>query len=499
MLFAVNQRSRCIVFCMHKSNNFSQVSPLGPIDVAVSVYVVGVAPGFHVPYEGLDPLVRDAFPDGFLPAYGSGLAFKGKDSDGAVEFWCLTDRGPNGEGPAAPSPDGAGHMASKLFPAPGFSPSIGVLRLAGGAAQLVARMPIRLTGGAPASGLPIPHGALGSSDEAPLSDRMRSGTDGTSLFDAGGIDTEAIAFDPERNALWVTDEYGPFLIRLDAASAIMQERYAPGAGLPAVLALRRANRGMEGMTLDPSSGRIHAFLQSPLSDGTTHYAVTGKDENVERYARFLRWIEFDPAAGSTTRMLAYPLDGDAYAGGRTGNVKLGDLVALGGGKFVVIEQGEGAGGAMINNLMLVQIGSATNILDEQWNPATSDLERSSMAGEAVRGADWSGVTPLTKTLLLNLNSLGWVAEKAEGLAIVDECTLAMTNDNDFGLKTRLFDARGDEREDADVTGLKVDAEGNIVQGGKPGDTVRIARGDEQERPLTLWQLRFARPLASYGE
>lgn len=484
---------------MHKSKNVSQVSPLGPVEVAVSVYVVGAGSDSYVPYEGLDPLVRDAFPDGFLPAYGSGLTFKGKDSAGAVEFWCLTDRGPNGEGPRAPAPDGAGLVDSKLFPAPGFSPSIGVLRLAGGAAQLVARMPIRLPGGAPASGLPIPHGALGSSAEAPLSDQMRSQVNGKALFDAGGIDTEAIAFDPARNALWVTDEYGPCLIRLDAASATMQERYAPGAGLPAVLALRRANRGMEGMTLDPSSGRIHAFLQSPLSDGTTPYAVTGKDEKVERYARFVRWIEFDPHAKATTRMLAYPLDGAAYDGGRTGNVKLGDLVALGGGKFVVIEQGEGVGGAMINNLMLVQIGPATNILDDHWNPATSDLERSSMGGAPVRGADWSRVTPLTKTLLLNLNSIGWVAEKAEGLAIIDDCTLALTNDNDFGLKTRVFDAHGSERHDVDVTALQVDAEGNIMQGGKPRDTVRIDRADAHERALTLWQLSFARPLASYGE
>ena len=484
---------------MHKSKNFSQVSPLGTVDVAVSVHVVGAAPDFYVPYEGVDPLVHAAFPHGFLPAYGSGLAFKGKDSNGALEFYCLTDRGPNGDGPGAPSPHGPGYMDSKLFPAPGFTPSVGVLRLVGGAAQLVARMPIRSAGGAFASGLPIPHGALGSSDEAPLSDQLRSSVHGAALFDADGVDTEAIAFDPARESLWVTDEYGPFLMRLDAATALMQERYGPGDGLPAVLALRRANRGMEGMTLDRSSGRIHAFLQSPLSDGQAHYAVTGKQEKVERYARFLRWIEFDPDTESTTRMLAYPLDGEAYAGGLTGNVKLGDLAALGGGKFVVIEQGEGAGGAMVNLLMLVQTGQATNILDDAWNPATADLERSSMAGEPVRGADWSRVVPLTKTLLLNLNSLGWVAEKAEGIAIVDDHTVALTNDNDFGLKTRMFDAQGDEREDADVTQLKVDAEGRIVHGGEPGDTVQIAGGDAKERALTLWQISFARPLASYGE
>ena len=474
------------------------MTPLGPVEVAVSVHVVGAPRAFHVPYEGENAAVKQAFPDGFLPSYGSGLAFKGKDGQGALEFYCLTDRGPNGDGPGVPLRNGEGHSDSKLFPAPGFTPSIGVMRLADGAAQLVARLPIRTATGALASGLPIPHGALGSSAEVPLFDKLRFDPDGKALFDADGIDSEAIAFDPRRKSLWVTDEYGPFLLRIDAHSGIILERYAPGAGLPAVLALRRANRGMEGMTLDPASGRIHAFLQSPLSDGTAYYDVTAKEEKIERFARFLRWVEFDPDTAATLRMLAYPLDGGPYADGRTGNIKLGDMVALGGEKFVVIEQGEGAHGAMINNLMLVEIANATDILQHQWNPATSDLERSSMAGAPVNGADWSRVTPLKKTLLLNLNTLGWVAEKAEGLAIVDACTLAMSNDNDFGLKTRVFDAQGAEREDADVTEFKVDAGGKIVEGADPTDTVRIGRGKQAERPLTLWLLSFGQPLASYG-
>jgi hypothetical protein len=482
---------------MHTPQNFTQSTALGSVTVAVTHRVIEAAAQFHVPYEGSNPLVRAAFPAGFLPSYGSGLAFKGRLDNGDLEFYCLTDRGPNGDGPNVPALQGDGRMGSKIFPAPGFTPSIGVLHVSPEAAVLASRTPIRMSADLMASGLPIPQGSAGNSAEVPLFDTLRLDAAGRDMFHAGGIDSEAIAWDAKRASLWVSDEYGPFLVRIDPATGIMHERFAPGSGLPEVLALRRANRGMEGMTIDPASDRIHAFLQSPLSDGKTGYAATGEEEKIERFARFLRWVEFDPAAGRTVRMLAYPLDGAQYADGRTGNAKLGDLVALGDGKFIVIEQGEGAHGAMLNLLMLVDIGAATDISAAEFNPATSDLEKSSMRGAPVHGADWSRVVPVTKTLLLNLNQIGWVAEKAEGLALVDTHTLAMTNDNDFGMKTRVFDAGGAER-DADVTAFDVDATGRIVAGAVSGDSVRVAPGAEHQRPRTLWLLRFSRPLASYA-
>lgn len=483
---------------MHNTDKFAQTTPLGEVAVSVMRQVIEASSEFYVSYEGSDPLVAAAFPEGFLPAYGSGLAFKGKAADGALEFYCLTDRGPNGDGPDVPSPAGQGTSSSKIFPAPGFSPSIGLLRASQEGAVLVSRQAIMIAPDLPASGLPLPPGHDGESDEVPLSDTLQSGAGSRDMFSVNGIDSEAIAWDARRKVLWISDEYGPFLLKVNPDTGLIEQRFGPGNGLPEMLGQRRANRGMEGMTIDPASDRVHAYLQSPVSDGETHYAVTGNEEKVERYARFLRWIEFDPATGKTVRTLAYPLDSAEYARGRTGNAKLGDLVALGDGKFVVIEQGKGPHGAMLNNLVLVEIGEASDISGEEFNPASSDLEQSSMRGPAVNGADWSAVTPLKKTLLLNLNGIGWVAEKAEGLALVDDCTLAMTNDNDFGLKTRLYDKAGTGIEDADITEIDVDAGGNIIAGAAATDTIRIAQGDAHERELTFWLLRFEKPLASYG-
>jgi hypothetical protein len=473
----------------------------GAVDVRVTRYQIQADSKFNIPYEGSNAKVKEAFPQGFLPSFGSSIAFKGIAANGDLEFYGLTDRGPNGDGPNVPSLNGAGTTGSKIFPAPGFAPSIGIITVGKAGAVLDAVMPIKVSANGNSTGLPIPEGSSGNSAEVPVRDAMKFDAAGKAVFNANGIDSEAIVVDRKRNALWISDEYGPFVIKVDAATGVIQSRYAPGAGLPKIFAKRRANRGMEGLSLDTTTDRLHGFLQSPLSDGSAPYAVTGKNEQLERFARFTRWIEFDPAGGTTTKMYAYPIDAADYQDGRTGNAKLGDVVALGNGKFIVIEQGADPRGRVFNHLMLVEIGAATDIAAAAFNADTSDLEKSSMAGAAVNGSDWSKVVPLKKTRLLDLNAIGWLAEKAEGLTMVDANTLAIANDNDFGLKTKVYTPSGAAVADADVTKCSVDAVGTIVTGSAAGcnaaNTIRVARGTDAERPSRLWLIRFAKALGSY--
>jgi len=151
--------------------------------------------------------------------------------------------------------------------------------------------------------------------------------------------------------------------------------------------------------------------------------------------------------------------------------------------------------------MLIELAGATDIGAAGFNPDTSDLEKSSMAASAVNGADWSKVVPLKKTQLLDLNAIGWLAEKAEGLTIVDANTLAMANDNDFGLKTKIFTPAGVAVADADVTKCDIDANGTIVTSTAAGcnaaNTIRVARGTDGERPSRLWLIKFGKALSSY--
>ena len=483
------------------NETFTQKNTLGDVAVTVTRYQVQADSKFYIPYEGSNAKVKEEFPLGFLPSYGSALAFKGTNANGDLEFYGLTDRGPNGDGPNLPALSGTGVTGSKIFPSPSFAPSFGVITVGKSGAVLTSSTPIKVSATVATSGLPVAPGTVGYTSELPVMDAMKYDATSKATFNAGGLDSEAIVFDKKRNVLWVSDEYGPFIEKIDPATGIILNKYAPGTGLPAIFAKRRANRGMEGMALDTSTDKLHGFLQSPLTDGNTLYTVTGKSEAVERFARFTRWTEFDPTTGASGKMYAYPLDAADYQDGRTGNAKLGDVVALGNGKFIVIEQGAAPGGNVFNKLMLVEIGAATDISATAYNAATSDLEKSSMGGAAVNGADWKSVVAMKKTVLLDLNAIGWLAEKAEGLTIVDGNTLALVNDNDFGMKTKVFNAAGAVIEDADVTKCNVDANGAIIAssaaGCAPGNTIRVARGTDLERPSRLWLIKFTKALTSF--
>lgn len=511
----------------------TQTNRLGSVGASISRYTVQAPSALHIPYEGTVPAIKEAFPQGFLPAYGSGLAFKAKQADGTLEFYALTDRGPNGDGPKVPNTGAAlcftrsdNTCDAKLFPAPSFAPAIGVISVGKDGAVLKTSVPIRVSASIQGNGRPAGLNQLGASGEAPLNDNLRYDDASKATFSTEGLDPEAVVVDTARNALWVSDEYGPFIVKIDAATGTVLKKYGPAitagssvtaavgvtAVLPAVLAKRRANRGMEGLALDVANGKLHGFLQSPITDlsatgtfATAAYVApsgsgcvdAGNNKRVERYARFARWVEFDPGT-ETSRMFAYPIACADYKDNRTGNAKLGDMVSLGGGKFIVIEQGAGPDGKVFNRLMLVEVGSATDIAATRFNPTTSDLEKSSMAGLAVNGvADYlTGVTPLKKTLLLDLNAVGWLAEKAEGLALVDANTLALTNDNDFGLRTIVFDSAGVEVADADITACT--STDGVLSGCGKGVSARVGRGSDAERPNRLWLIKFDKKLTDFS-
>lgn len=483
---------------------------LGSVSATVTRYQVQAASAFYIPYEGANTAIQAEFPKGFLPSYGSGLVFKGKAADGSLEFYGITDRGPNGDGPKVPASvvtaGATGTLDAKYFPSPSFTPSIGLISVGKDGAVLKTNLPIKFSSTVNATGLSIAAGT-GSTGEVPLTDAAKYEPATKTTFSDYGLDTEAIAMDAARGVLWVSDEYGPFLLKIDPATGIILKKYQPGAGatdLPAVLAKRRANRGVEGLSLEVASGKLHGFVQSPLDDGKAMYVKSGAtsatNESIKDYAKFNRWVEFDPT-NETTRLYAYPIDSTQYASGKTGNAKLGDLVSLGGGKFIVIEQGAGLDGRVSHRLMLVEIpATATDIAT-----LGTDLEKSSMTGAAVNLADYATVVTLKKTLLFDLNSVGWMAEKAEGLALVDDNTLALTNDDDFGGLTIMLDSTGAVIDGADITKCTVDVNGAITttasaaaSGCTAGNTARFGRGADTERPNRLWLLKFSRKLADFS-
>lgn len=482
--------------------------------VSLTKYILQADRRFYVPYEGSNAAIKADFPHGFFPAVGSGLAFKGKAADGSLEFYGITDRGPNGDSPKAPNPETRSLTASKIFPSPGFAPSIGLIAVNGQGASLKSLLPLKVDATTRANGRPLPGNALGSSGEVPLNDALIHDA-AKGGFDIHGLDPESLVYDAAKNLFWASDEYGPFIVKIDATTGVILKKYQPGnaAGqLPDVLRHRRANRGMEGLTLD-RNGKLHGFLQSPIDPLERDKSIETNDAydldqngksndkvKVRDFAQLIRWLQFDPATESA-RLYAYPVNyplaaaGEKWNRNRTSNVKLGDVLALPNGKFLVIEQGQDGKGKVRNFLMLVEIpANATDI--------TADglaLEKNSIDGVTPSPHRWKDVVTLKKTVLLDLNAAGWQMEKAEGLALVDEQTIALINDNDFGLKTTLADRHG-QFVAGDTGACTLDAEGRLLADGKcPAGAagVRITRADEDERDTQLWLIRFPQPLSNY--
>lgn len=481
-------------------------------DITITRYQLSADPALFVPYGGSNADAKKDFASGFYPAVGSGLAFKGIAADGSLEFYGISDRGPNGDSPNAPIPgDAKGKTSiSKMFPAPSFAPSIGLISVGKEGAVVKSLMTLKVDANTPINGRPR---SIGNPVEIPLVDTMKyDATKGA--FDGNGLDTESIVFDAKNKVFWISDEYGPFIVKVNADTGVILKKYGPGTGaadLPDVLKNRRANRGMEGLAM-AADGKLHGFLQSPMDPldaaGKSVKAVDANDlngdgkktdsVNVKDYAQFARWLVFDPVT-ETSKLYAYPLNyplsTDKWDRNRTGSAKLGELVALANGKFLVIEQGADSTGAVRNFLMLVEIPAGVTDI-------TADgvqLEMNSIDGSTATAHPWASVVKLKKTVLLDFNAVGWTTEKAEGLTQVDDQTLALANDNDFGLRTIAVDKNGKEIS-GDITACTVDANGTIVADGSCASGVvggRVARGTPDARPTRLWLFKFPKALTSY--
>lgn len=362
---------------------FSEVVNLKKFDIEVPSQ-------FMVPYSGDE----SEFKDGFKTGFGSALAFKNINSDGTIEFYALTDRGPNADIPKYLK-DGKS-VPGKFFPAPNFTPSIGILKVDNKKAEIIDKIELKDSTGKNITGLPLPLNRIGSTGEVALDLNMNS-----LGYDINGLDPEGIAIDKDGN-FWISDEYGPFIIKVDKNGKIL-EKLEPGNGLPEIVKHRIPNRGIEGLTID-KNGNIYATVQSTLN-------VDGKTKDT---AIFTRVLKINPDT-KEVKTFAYPIDKNYKSNSAA---KIGDIYAVDENKLLIIEQGKQKG-KMENLIYLVDFSKADDIttlgnLESKGNDLKIKL------GE--------------KKLVVDLRKHGWDTEKAEGLTLLpDNKTIAIINDNDFGM------------------------------------------------------------------
>ncbi|TCO44069.1 phytase-like protein with esterase activity [Kribbella antiqua] len=333
------------------------------------------------------------------------------------EFWTVTDRGPNGQIKV----DG---VSRRTFPVPGFDPAILKVKVVGEQLKVLQAIPITTRSGAPVTGL----SNQASRDELPYTYDASTRLE----LNPNGLDTEGIVRAHD-GSFWLVDEYSPSLVHVSARGRVLA-RYVPhglsltGADYPVIEALpsifltRKMNRGFEGLAQLPGGDLVLA-LQSPLSNPTK--AVGDKSLTT-------RLLRFSPYQGNVTAEYAYRFDpvGVVDPGeDDTSELKISALVAAGPETLLVEERTDNAA-----RLQRVVLKPGYNILGSAWDSAatTPSLEAATV------------VPALPKKLFLDLNTISGLPNKIEGVALVNPWTLAVINDNDFGMTDGpgAFDASG---------------------------------------------------------
>jgi hypothetical protein len=365
------------------------------------------------------------FSNGLLPRAvldDHGIALGGIGSDlypasAPDEYWMITDRGPNGQ----VTVDGA---ERRTFPVPGFDPAVLRVRVDGPVLRVLQAIPITATDGQAVTGLSNTAGR----DESPYDLTGRT----LLPLHPGGLDTEGLVR-TGNGEFWVSEEYSPSIVHLSSSGRVLA-RYVPGglalldAGypvfptLPAILSHRQGNRGFESLALSPDGHTLYAALQSPL-------ALPGDKagKKAGSRSRAVRVLALDTASGRPTAEYVYPLQDvagfDPSADGDESAMKISAMAWYGPDQLLVDERTDN-----VAKLYLVRLSGATNVLGGPFDSATHTpaLEQTDLAA--------SSVTPLGKTLLIDLTAqVPNLPKKIEGLAVRDPKTLAVANDNDFGM------------------------------------------------------------------
>jgi hypothetical protein len=352
------------------------------------------------------------------------------------EYWVVSDRGVNIDAANANS-SSCRPTYDKIFVFPNYTPKIHRIRVVGDSIEIIETITIKRPTGTGVTGVLNPAGFGSTSTEVASTDTSMDCTKFNSKVaakDIWAMDSEGLLVDKEGN-FWICEENGPTIWKVNPAG-ILLKRYTPYANLPgaqpedvmidSVFKYRKNNRGFEGIAMTPN-GKIYAIIQSPLL-----YPSKSVGENT----RIHRILEINPADNST-RTFAYLNDGIIGSGSdqiRLRDWKIGEMAAINDNEFLVLEAAL-RGVTDIKRMYKISLTGATALSQGLYSGKTVE----EMVDAA--GLSANSITPVTKTLVMDLLANNWPAayEKAEGLAIVNDSTIAIVNDNDFGQKSVLED------------------------------------------------------------
>jgi len=343
-------------------------------------------------------------------------------TDSRDEFWMITDRGPNGQIKV----EGKNR---RTFWVPEFNPTIIKVKLEANSIRLIESVPLVGRSGKPVTGLPN----LKDVDEVPYDYTAKE----VLPFNPNGLDTEGLVRTTAGD-FWIADEYSPSLVHADRNGKILT-RYVPEQiklegtdypivqALPAIYGKRKINRGFEGLALSSDQKTLYLVLQSPLLN---------PNRKVGEASRNTRVLVFDIASEKVTAEYVYRFEVstefDRSRKNTPDEMKLSAVVALNPTTLVILERTD-----LVAKLYSVDMSGATNILGTKWDDPKTSPSLESLADPAT-----GEMRALPKLLIADLSTLVGVPEKIEGVAVLDQHTIAISNDNDFDSEESVYDQDG---------------------------------------------------------
>ena len=367
------------------------------------------------------------------------------------QFYVLTDRGPNAdfEGSAG---------QGKVFLLPEYTPRIGLFELQDDS-QIVKIKEILLkdSAGKLITGLPNPK-ALGGTNEIPYDvDGQLMLVNPKLPFDeaTNPIRTDINGLDPEGLAalndgsFWISDEYGPHLIHYDS-EGVELARINPFANdarnnviingkkvlLPAEFANRRANRGMESLTITSDQTTLVGVMESAMDNPD----IVGRDADVTRI------VAINLITGHIAQYL-YRLD-------NAKQVNSG-IVAINNHEFYIIEHDRKMplqNKAVKKFIYRIDIAQATDIESvasqvtaEKYNFVQDEALGLTINGQTLEhylafdNQNWQvladlNIKPARKILVVDvIGAVDYPHDKLEGLWLRQDGSLGLLNDDDFAI------------------------------------------------------------------
>ena len=309
----------------------------------------------------------------------------------------------------------------RIYPVPDYSPSIFRLMLGADGSFTVAEViPLRTQDGTKVTGLPNPLTKA-------TTENAIDGKGQKLEQSASAVDVEAVVRLAD-GTFWLAEENAPSLLHVAADGKIVrrlvpagtegdfaQAGYKVEGTLPAILAKRQLNRGLESLALG-GDGFLYAVMQNPLAN---------PDADAFAKASNARLLKLDPATGKAVAELVYTLEPMAGFPGEekkaASAARISELVHVDGERFLIDDRTD-----KTTHILLIDLAGATDILGSAWDdPTTSpSLEQADLAA--------AGIKPVSKTLALDSAKHPELPGKIEGMAI-DDGTLVLINDDDFGI------------------------------------------------------------------